>query len=105
MSTSNALYSEKVSPALSSLLHNPVEAPLRQKPYMVVMISESKLAVVRASLSRFVTWQHSDFIGADNAGLHIASYVTATKGRTERGCKEVLKSLKICVACSHGLRR
>ena len=69
MSTSNVLYSEKVSPALSSLLHNPVEAPLRQKPYMVGMISESKLAVVRASLSRFVTWQHSDFIGADNAGL------------------------------------
>jgi hypothetical protein len=61
---------EKVSPALSSLLHNPVEAPLRQKPYIVGMISESKLAVVRASLSRFVTWQHSDFIGVDNARLH-----------------------------------
>ena len=39
---------------------------------MVGMISESKLAVVRASLSRFVTWQHSDFIGADNAGLHMS---------------------------------
>lgn len=31
---------------------------------------ESKLRAVRSSLSRFVTCRCSDYIGADNAGLH-----------------------------------
>jgi hypothetical protein len=45
------------------------EVPLKRKP-MIRMISESRLHAVRASLSRFVTWQRRDYIGADNEGHH-----------------------------------
>ena len=74
---------------------------------MVGMISESKLPAVGASLLYFVTWQHRDFIGVDNAGLDALllrregpDRVQKSAGKDFRGTN----SLKICVVTSHGLR-
>lgn len=47
------------------------EAPPRSKPYMSGMIFESESDAIPASLPLLVTGQCSDYVGADNAGLHV----------------------------------
>jgi hypothetical protein len=53
-----------------SLQHAYAETLPHLKPYMLGMIFESESYTIHALLFLFVTWRRSDYVGADNAGLH-----------------------------------
>jgi hypothetical protein len=63
---------------------------------MLGMISKSKLHAIRALLSGFVTCQRSDYIGADNAGLHALLLRREESGSegTQRGTVMDFRTIK-----------
>jgi hypothetical protein len=55
---------------------------------MLEMIIESESYAIRALLRPFVTWWRSDYLGADNAGLH-ALWLQRTGSDKESEVKDV----------------
>jgi hypothetical protein len=63
---------------------------------MLGMTFESESNAIRALRSLFVTWQRSDYLGADNAGLHpLLLQRTGSDGEGEQKVADIdLKAVK-----------